>query len=224
MDFIILSQSPLFRGISVPVIQQLLDSVNWRTKKYSPGSLIAASGDTVSSFLMVIEGKVKGEMVDYSGRVIKIEDIPAPGALAPAFLFGNSNRYPVNVISTEETRILIVGKDDFISLLMTNGMILSNFLNMISNRSQFLSEKIKFLNFKTIKARLAQYILQNTGPVNNELVLTMTQSDLADFFGVARPSLARALSGIEDEGIIRARNRTITVLDRNALKELTNDH
>jgi len=29
--------------------------------------------------MIVIMGIVKGEMVDYAGRVIKIEDIPAPG-------------------------------------------------------------------------------------------------------------------------------------------------
>jgi CRP-like cAMP-binding protein len=223
MDFNLLSRSPLFIGMSIPVIQQILDSIYWRTKIYSPGSLISASGDPVSGFMMVIEGKVKGEMTDYSGRVIKIEDIPAPGALAPAFLFGNRNRYPVNVISIEETKMLVIAKDDFIKLLMANGTILSNFLNMISNRSQFLSEKIKFLNFKTLRSKLAQYILQHTGEENNKFVLPMTQSDLADFFGVARPSLARALSGIEADGVILAQNRTITVLDRGTLMKLTND-
>ncbi len=35
--------------------------------------------------------------------------------------------------------------------MMKNNIILVNFLDMISNRSQFLSEKIKFLTFKTIK-------------------------------------------------------------------------
>ncbi|MCX6329248.1 MAG: hypothetical protein NTZ85_07005 [Bacteroidia bacterium] len=29
----------------------------------------------------------------------EIEDIPAPGALASAFMFGNRNRFPVNVIT-----------------------------------------------------------------------------------------------------------------------------
>jgi len=38
--------------------------------------------------MLVIDGKTKGEMIDYSGRIIKIEDIPAPGALAPGFIFG----------------------------------------------------------------------------------------------------------------------------------------
>ena len=62
------------------------------------GSIISQSGEQVNSLVVIVEGVVKGEMVDYSGRVIKIEDIPAPGALAPAFMFGNRNRFPVNVL------------------------------------------------------------------------------------------------------------------------------
>ena len=43
--------------------------------------MISQTGDVVESLVIVMEGVVKGEMVDYAGRVIKIEDIPAPGAL-----------------------------------------------------------------------------------------------------------------------------------------------
>ena len=58
--------------------------------------------------MIVIGGTVKGEMVDYSGRVIKIEDIPAPGALASAFIFGSRNRFPVNVVALTDTSLMII--------------------------------------------------------------------------------------------------------------------
>ena len=155
--------------------------------------MICINGEPVNSMMVVINGIVKGEMVDYAGRVIKIEDIPAPGALAPAFMFGTRNRFPVNVLAVSLVEILLIEKSDFLKLLMRNDSVLVNFLDMISNRSQFLSEKIKFLNFKTIKGKLAHYILQKSGVTDNVLSLGMTQNELADFFGVARPSVARVL-------------------------------
>jgi CRP-like cAMP-binding protein len=167
--------------------------------------------------MIVFSGIVKGEMVDYAGRVIKIEDIPAPGALASAFMFGNNNSFPVNVICNSDTEILIIDKSDFLKLLKNNDSILVNFLNMISNRSQFLSEKIKFLNFKTIKGKLAQYILQKAGSDKNVIYLGVTQNDLADFFGVARPSVARALRDLEEEGLIEAKGKIIRVLNKQGL-------
>jgi CRP-like cAMP-binding protein len=173
--------------------------------------------------MIVVAGIVKGEMVDYSGRVIKIEDIPAPGALAPAFLFGNRNKYPVNVMAVSDVEILIIEKSEFLKVLMTNDIILVNFLDIISNRSQFLSEKIKFLNFKTIKSKLAQYILQLAKGKKVTVRFDRTQNDMADFFGVARPSIARALGDLEDEGIILSQGKNVSVLDVARLTELTLD-
>lgn len=223
MDYSLLSQAPLFKGISSIEISGILADIQYRTKKYYSGFMISQSGEPVRSLMIVTEGVVKGEMVDYSGRVIKIEDISAPGALAPAFLFGNKNRFPVNVISITDAELLIIEKDEFVKLLMTNSIILGNFLDMISNRSQFLSEKIKFLNFKTIKAKLAQYILHLAGNQKGPLRLDRTQNDLADFFGVTRPSIARALSEMEEDGYFEAKGKIIKVLNKKGLINLTSD-
>ena len=87
MDYSVLSLAPLFRGLASDEIAKILSSIPHHIKKYKAGSLISQSGEPVNSLMVVINGVVKGEMVDYAGRVIKIEDIPAPGALASAFLF-----------------------------------------------------------------------------------------------------------------------------------------
>ena len=223
MDYSLLLKAPLFRGLSVEEIERTLAVVSYRTRKFKSGTLIVQSGEQVDSLMIVIKGIVKGEMTDYAGRVIKIEDIPAPGALAPAFLFGSKNRYPVNIMVVSDAEILLIGKFEFLKMLKRSDRILVNFLDMISNRSQFLSEKIKFLNFKTIKGKLAQFILQRAGPDKKEIILEITQNDLADFFGVARPSVARALGEIEDEGLIEARGKKIKILDKAGLAKLTAD-
>ena len=223
MDYTILQKAPIFSGLLIDEIEKVMSSVPYRTRKFRTGTLIVQSGEQVRSLLVVIKGSVKGEMVDYAGKVIKIEDISAPGALAPAFMFGKRNNFPVNVISISDAELLIIEKSDFLKLLMHNDNILVNFLDMISNRSQFLSEKIKFLNFKTIRGKLAHFILQKAGKDKNSIVMEMNQSDLADFFGVARPSVARALGEIEKMGLIEASGKNINILDRKKLADLLND-
>lgn len=223
MDYSLLSASPLFKGLSTDKIETILSGVVHRIRKFQSGYLISQSGEPVNSLMIVISGIVKGEMVDYAGRVIKIEDIPAPGALAAAFLFGSRNRFPVNVVAVSDAEIIIIDKPEFLRMLMRNDKMLVNFMDMISNRSQFLSEKIKFLNFKTIKGKLAQYILHLAGDSKNEIRLDRTQNDLADFFGVTRPSVARALGEIEEEGHLEVNGKRIKILDRKGLSELAID-
>jgi CRP/FNR family transcriptional regulator, dissimilatory nitrate respiration regulator len=219
MDYFQLLQAPLFRGFTTSEIENLMTGVPKKIRKFKAGSQVALAGEPVTSLMIVLSGTVSGEMVDYSGRVIKIEDIPAPGSLAPAFLFGSHNRFPVNVIAITETELMVIDKRDFLGLLGKNEKLLVNFLNIISDRSQFLSEKIKFLNFKTIKGKLAQLILQKAGKGKDSLILDMTQSSLADFFGVARPSVARALGEMEEEGILDVKAGRIKILDRRRLAE-----
>jgi CRP-like cAMP-binding protein len=223
MDYSHLSNAPLFRGLSGEDVQSILSTVPYRVKKFRSGSMIAQSGEEVNAFIIVIAGAVKGEMVDYAGRIIKIEDIPAPGALASAFLFGDRNRFPVNVMAISDGELLLIEKAVFLKLLMNHYVLLVNFMDMISNRSQFLSEKIKFLNFKTIKGKLAFYILQRAGKDSITTTLGMTQNDLADFFGVARPSVARALGELGTEGYLEAKGKKIKIINKAGLADLTVD-
>jgi CRP/FNR family transcriptional regulator, dissimilatory nitrate respiration regulator len=217
MNYELLSRSPIFSGLDAGSPEKILNTIKYRVRKYSAGSVIAISGEEVTSLHIVISGMVKGEMVDYEGRTLKIEDIGAPRALAPAFLFGSGNRFPVNVTSVTEAELLVIDKGDFVKLLASNDHLLTNYLDTISNRSQFLSDKIKFFTFKTIKGKLANYILEKAGNNLNKIRFGRTQQELADFFGVARPSLSRALSDLENDGFITAEGKDITIHNREGL-------
>ncbi len=223
MEWKVIRNASLFDGLTEEEVERIFRNIPYSLRKYRAGTMIAQSGENVNSFRIVAEGTVKGEMIDYSGRVIKIEDIPAPGAIAPAFIFGARNRFPVNVAAVSDAEILVIEKPAFLKLLMLDDRVLINFLDTISNRSQFLSEKIKFLNFKTIKGKLAQYILQIAGTGKSSIVLGMKQEGLAEYFGVTRPSVARALGEMEDEGLIVAKGRNIKVIDRARLLKLTSE-
>jgi CRP-like cAMP-binding protein len=50
----------------------------------------------------------------------------------------------------------------------------------------------------------------------------MTQSKLADFFGVTRPSLSRAIGELEKEKLITADRNKIKILDKQLLINLSN--
>src|ERR1035437_968784 len=223
MDYSLLSKAPLFKGMTPDEVKIILSAVPFRVKKFQSGLMISQSGEPVNALIVVISGVVKGEMIDYEGRVIKIEDIPAPGTLASAFMFGSRNWFPVNVIAVSDGELLLIEKPDFLKLLKKSDTLLVNFLELISNRSQFLSEKIKFLNFKTIKGKLANYILEKARKESVLVTLGITQNELADFFGVARPSVARALGDLEKEGYIDAKGKNIRIINRIGLADLTID-
>jgi CRP-like cAMP-binding protein len=213
----VLTQCPIFIGLTDSEMGEILSKTHHFTKSFEVGDIAAFSGEPVNFLMIVLEGSVKGEMQDFSGKVIKIDYIAAPRVLAGAFIFGKQNRFPVNVMANEKTRILYIPKYDFMKMLHGDIRILQNFLNVISSQSQVLANKLKFLSFKTIKGKIAQFILSLAGPDKTMVELPMTQNELAEQFGVARPSLARALGEMADEGIISVDRKVVRILDRKRL-------
>lgn len=215
----ILLKSPIFRGVDQETIRELLQTTNYKIETYDKNDLVVSRGTLCNHFYIVIAGSVRADIVDDSGKVIKIDTINTGDYLAPAFLFAERNRFPVDVTATEHTEIMAIGKESFVRILQLNATVLTNFLRIISNRSQFLSQKLMFHMFKTIKSKLAAFILEHSdNGKRKEITLKETQQELADFFGVSRPALARGLAELADEGIIESRNKTIHIINTDKLR------
>jgi len=220
INYQLLTQCPIFRGITENEAEYLLKKIHFQIKSFSKDEVVVVAGDPVLNLNIIISGSVRGEMIDYSGKTIKIEDIEAPKPLATAFLFGQENKFPVTVTANNDAKILTIPVSEFLKLLQMNTLILKNYLNSISSRAQFLSQKLHFLSFKTIKGKVAHFLLQQAGEKFHSVELKNTQQQLADLFGVTRPSLARVFGEMQKEGLIRIANKTVTLLDKMALNKL----
>ena len=220
LDIQNIDQCPVFKGIPEPETKMLLDKIHFQIKKYEKNEIVVFAGEKVNNLMIVLSGSVRGEMIDYSGKTVKIEDVEAPKPLAAAFIFGKENRYPVTVTANEKVKILLIPVSEFLKLLQLNTQLLKNYLFSISTRAQFLSGKLHFLSFKTIKGKVAHFLLQNTGEEFHSFQLKHTQQQLADLFGVTRPSLARVFSQMQKDKLIRIEKKTVTLLDKAALNKL----
>ena len=222
IDFKILSQSPVFMGLMPDRLKSIFDGVHYQLRSFTKNEPVVHSGDECSSLVIVLSGSVKGEMADYTGKTIKIEDIEAPRPLAAAFLFGKNNRFPVTVIANNDVELIYIPKPEFLKLLQKDQRILTNYLNSISSRAQFLSQRIKFLSFKTIRQKIAHYLLELAGDRLAVVELPLSQEQLAEFFGVTRPALARAMGELNEEKLILAQRRTVRILDKQKMNDLLN--
>lgn len=216
----IISQSPIFRGISEEELASLFGQIHYQVKTYQKNDLIIIGGEICDRLLIIQQGSVKAEMNDYSGKTINIEDLAAPQPLATAFLFGKQNQFPVTVSATTNVEMVSIPKAEFIKLLQLNSLILNNYLNTISTRAQFLSQKLKFLSFKTIKQKIAHFLLEKAGDRLITIEVPQSQEQLAEMFGVARPSLARTLGEMVQEGLIEIQRRSIKILDKERMNQL----
>ena len=217
----VLVNNPLFRGITPERLFADLEEISFHTRSYKKGEILAQQGAVCNRLVILTKGSVRGEMIDYSGRLIKVEDIAAPRAIAPLFLFGEENRYPVEVTANEATEVFEIPKESVLKLFRRNEKFLENYMNLSANYARTLSDKLFFMSFKTIRQKLASYLLRlYKQQQQTHITLDRSQQELSDYFGVSRPSLARELAHMQEDGLLIADRKHITILQKEQLVRL----
>jgi len=218
MDINDLFLCPVCMNIPVDEREKFLDEITYKTKFFEKGECIAQQGYTVNALYILLKGSAKAEMISDSETVLNMEIVKAPNLLAPALLFAENNRFPVDIVALEDCEIILISKDSIVKQLSSNEEFLQGFMKFNSNRVNFLSERLKLLSTKTIKGKLAQYILARTNHQN--FTLDRKQAELAEYFGVTRPSLSRSLSEMIEDGIISLKRKNGVLLNPAKLKNL----
>lgn len=222
MDIARLFDCPLCTGIPEREREQFIEGFDYSVKSYMKGEVVFRQGDVCRFLYILLEGEVEAEMTDDSGAMLRIETIRAPRALAPAFLFAEDNHFPVTATVSEKANVFIATKESVFRQMGRYESFLRNFLSVNANRTTFLTGRLQFLSFKTIRGKLIHYILELAFPDKKKVLLGKSQQELAEYFGVTRPALAKVLYELADEGMISVNRREIIILDREKMRRALN--
>lgn len=199
----VLTRMSLFEGCEAEALHQLLREAPNSLRIYKEGEYIARQGDACRSLFILMKGNVKTQMENAEGKQLTIDWIKAPDILAPAFIYASENRFPVNVEATELCEVLVMDRTRFEAFMHAQPAVMRNFIAIISDRSLFLSRKLNEFALQSLKSRLLNYLQMHEGIHN--------QQEVAFILGVARPSLARALSELIAEGKITMTGKQVVL-------------
>lgn len=190
-----LANVSLFKGLNPQEISDCLRKVDFKIKDYKKNEIVFFRGDILKQVIIIINGTTHGEMQKFNGDTIVINQMKYGEVLASAFLFGNDNIFPVDLVTLENSKFLLFDKEKYLNLIQSDKRLLLNFINEISNKSQLLSKRIWF-NFthKTIEEKILSYINENAK--NNKIKFLPSISALAKKFEVTRPALSREISNL----------------------------
>lgn len=192
-----LKQMPLFAGLKDGDLDELLSAPH-RRRVYPAGKTIMSAGDAVQSLMVLAAGRVETRMGGDEREVV-MDRLAAPCLLAPAFLFASVGTLPVDVMAIEECTVWTLNREGFVRFMAAHPDVMRRFLRMISDRSRFLSEKVRTFAIKGLRNRVLDYLSLHG-------VITSVAAT-AEQLGVARPSLSRVLSEMVEEGVIKYSNK-----------------
>ncbi len=210
----ILEHTDLFRDISANDIEEIFLADYYLVNKYNKNSVIYFQNEKCTTLDIVLNGIVTIQGIDEKGNYISISDFTIGDALGGNLLFSHKNFYPMTVLSKTDVTILHLKKDLILNLCQKNTEFLTNFLQSLADKTLILTDKIKTLSFKTIRQCLIEFLIYESYVQKSKTIkMEMTKKDLAEKFGVQRPSLSRELNKMRKEGLIEYDAHTIKILN-----------
>ena len=215
-----LQKLSLFEHMQDGEIETLMAQVSFVEKVVRRGGTILFQGDPYTNLHVLAKGSAFGEMIDISGKSMRIESLHAPEVLAPGVIFSSNDAMPGSVYAQTECRLFILGKEDLRNLCSQSEQFRDNLFRLISDRFVFMSRRMLFLSFTTIKGKVAQYLLTLERGEHDTVVLPSKMEELAGYFGAARPSVSRVFIELEQKGLIAKQKNRIKILDAQGLRNL----
>ena len=212
-----LLQIPLFKGLSIESFNEIIEKYKFEFLSYDKGSVIIKAGEECNCFKFVISGSVRSEHVNEKVKIKLYETISAPNDIISNYALGN-NIYPVSVYAEDDnTGILVVDKQDFLSIMQEHRVVMLNYLILLSRKGQIPFEAYNKIATDNIRAKFALWVLYFTNYNSSDIMIKAKFRDLYLFFGAQRGAFNSVLEEMRELGIIDFSVKDIRVLDRKLL-------
>ena len=224
MDYSVLEKSTLFQGVEANVLRGYLEETPHHIQCYDKEETIFHLMDPALRIGIILEGRVEAQKSFPNGSQVNVS-IRIPGEIiGPAAVFSKSQRYPCDIVALEPATLMMLRKEDLLSLMQKDVKILQNFTTEIASATYMLQQRLELLSYSGIAQKAAFWLLMQVRQTGKTAVqIPDSMSRWAMIMNVSRPSLHREMKKLEEEGIIRYERKNIYVLDPDGLQAVLSE-
>ena len=224
MDYTVLENSTLFRGVPAKDLRAYLEETPHHIQCYDKEETIFHLMDPALRIGIILEGRVEAQKSFPNGSQVNVS-IRIPGEIiGPAAVFSKSQRYPCDIVALEPAKLMMLRKEDLLSLMQKDVKILQNFTTEIASATYMLQQRLELLSYNGIAQKAAFWLLMQIRQSGKTTVrIPDSISKWAMIMNVSRPSLHREMKKLEEEGIIRYEGKNIYVLDPDGLQAVLSE-
>ena len=201
----------IFKNTDIKLIQELLKNNEIIKKTFHKGAVVHSKGEICHNIDLIFPGNLVAYSLSENGSEINIFEFIKDNIIGANLLFGENNRFPMNIYCTSESTIYQISKNGIYALLKDYEFVLE-FMKIISLNSENMNKKIAMHSQRTLRDNLMDYLLSlSIEQKSKTIILPNSKKQLADYLGVQRPSLFREFKKLKEEGILEINNRIITL-------------
>lgn len=212
----------------VPVFETLAEADLLRVaqlgvpRAFASGQAVFREGDVGDCCYVVAGGHARAIREHPDGRTIALAHF-GPGDIFGELAIFDDERRSATIEALDELRVIAVLGPDFRRLLHDHPELAVKLVVSLGRRLRAANERLTRQSFQTVQSRVATVLAGLVGDARREgaggpdVLVTVTQADIAALAGSSRESASRFLAVLERAGVITQGRGRITVHDPAAL-------
>lgn len=196
--------------------QALADIAGRATRRsYARRELVFLEGEPPLAAYFVMSGQVRTLKLSPQGREQVLARLGPGEALNLAAVFdGRGNLASAEAVNA--VTVCLIPREDLLAAIRRYPRLAEAMLVEAASRFRDLTALVEDLAFRTVRARLARFLLRQASERGRRL----TQAEMAAELGTVRDVIGRTLIDFQDDGLISVERHRIVVKNRARLEAL----
>ena len=217
----LLGRVPVFEALGPDEITHVADVAVPRS--FQAGEVVFREGDDSNTAYIVRSGHARAVREHPDGRQITLATF-GPGDIFGELAMFDDERRSATVEAIDDLEVLGIPGIDFRGLLTRFPDIAVKLAIALGRRLRAANERLARQSFQTVQSRVAAVLAQLVdqaraeGAAERDVLVTATQTELAQLAGSSRESASRFLAVLERAGVITQGRGRLTVHDPAALQ------
>ena len=212
----------------VPVFETLVEDDLARVaqvavpRTFAPGHVVFREGDQSDTCYVVAGGHARALREHSDGRTLALARF-GPGDIFGELAMFDDERRSATVEALDELHALAILGQDMRRLLREHPDMAVKLVISLGRRLRAANERLSRQSFQTVQSRVASVLIglvkqaQEEGGPDSDVLVTVTQSEVAQLAGSSRESASRFLAVLERAGIVSQGRGRLVVHDPGAL-------
>jgi len=189
---------------------------------FKVGENIIKQGTVASNLVYLTTGMAKQYIEGYDQRNLILE------ILKPWTVFGGTGiyvdmRYHYSISALEDSTACFIDTANVKKLIRKNPDFTERFMNYCGTCNTNTFARFVSITQKQMHGRIADVLIYLAETIYNSLTfdITLSRQDISEFSGMSKDSAIRILKEFENEGIIQATGKNISINKIDLLKEIS---
>lgn len=215
---------PIFESLSEEELDRIISIRKHMFLK--KGESLFLEGDKVSKLFIISEGMIKISKTTVTGKEQIINILTVGDFLGESNILGDTHEINVSATAVKNTELCTISREDLKEILYSNPEIALELLSELNKRLSEVENLSKNLSNNNPESRICYMLIEFSekyGKIINdsiEIELPLNREGMANYCGLARETLSRKLSYLENKNIIdiigtkKIRIRSLELLEK----------